>query len=267
MASSGLQFPSLDQAIAGFENANTSYNNPMAIQAGPLANSYGATGVAPNGLATFANPSQSYAAGDSILGNLFDQGDSLAQALETYSGLSAGSQTLTNYTNYVSNQTGISANEIPPVENSSYGAVTGGSVSLDTDGNGTILLSPSSAYPELLPGIPSPFNVQQAPAAMSATATLGQNPSNMIPGDPLGNLAGLSAPLQSSIANASQNSGLTSFLSSISSWLTSSTAGFSFGRIGLFLLALIVIAGAVFSFKPVRDVATSAARVGAMAAA
>lgn len=231
MGSSLLQFPQIDSAIAGFENSNPAYNNPMAIQAGSYATNYGATGVAPNGLAIFSNPGQSNAAGDALLANFFDSGQNLSQALQSYTGLDTGSPTLTNYTNYVSQNSGIGLNEIPPVAAMA--------------GNTNQITAADYALPNL-PGVPNPFNPQQA-----------QQIVNAAPGGGASAYTALNAMGVTGNTPANPFSGVADSITGLKNWLSGSTSGFSFGRIGLFVLALIVIAGGIFALKPVERLTQS----------
>jgi len=237
-----LAFPTLDASISQFENSNPSYNNPMAVQGGAYANSYGAVGTAPNGLAIFQSGSQSLAAGDQLLQNYFNQGQNLSQAIQTYSGLPSGSPALANYTSSVSQQTGIGLNEIPAIENTSPQL--------------SDVTSASYGTPAGIPGIPSPFNPSQA---------------QQIAGVPSGGVAGWSTggigqgtTGAANPAIPSSTLSITNPLTSLQNWLSGATSGFSFGRIGLFLLALIVIAGGVFMFKPTQEVVGRVARAAAV---
>lgn len=228
MGSLSLAFPSLDAAVSQFENANPAYNNPMGVQAGAYASTYGSVGVAPNGLAIFPTSEAGMQAGDGLFGNLFNAGDNLSQAIQTYTGLPTNSPSYQNYVSLVSGQTGIDPSEIPPVQNSS------------TSG---------------LPGIPAPFNpanassiVAAAPGGGPTAYTAGAAAMNSVLGP-----SGSSAP-------GGTSGTISGLLSSISGWLTGSTSGFSFGRIGLFALALIVIAGGVFAFRPIQNVTNAVSR-------
>ncbi len=238
MGSSPLQFPALDAAIAGFENSTSAYNNPMAIQAGSFANSYGAVGTAPNGLAIFSDPSQSNAAGDALLGNLFNVGDNLSQALQNYTGLSTGNPVLTNYTNYVSQQSGIGLNEIPAVQSANTNEVTPANYTLPN-----------------YPGIPNPFN--PATASQTISATPGGGATAWTAAADVASHAGLLDDDSGTSSGSGSGSGISGIFSGLQNWLSSSTSGFSFGRIGLFVLALIVIAAGVFALKPIERIAES----------
>lgn len=107
MSSPTLQFPSLDAALAKFENANPAYNNPGAIQAGYFASRMGATGTTPNGLATFPSFEAGQTAEDTLIQHYSDAGLDLNSLVAKWSGLPEG-QNLTNYQNSVAADTGAS---------------------------------------------------------------------------------------------------------------------------------------------------------------
>jgi hypothetical protein len=107
----GLNFPSLDSAIARFENVNPALNNPGGVTQQtanyywPGATSAAGPGSSCPGCAVFPSFEAGQQAQDAIVTGLANSGLSLADFIHQYSG--ATGQTLQNYTNLVSQSTGI----------------------------------------------------------------------------------------------------------------------------------------------------------------
>lgn len=101
-----LTFPTIDSAIAGFEQSNPLYNNPMAVQAGAFATSFGCSGTAGNGLAICPDKGTGFDMGDSLLSRYSSQGLTLGDAINKWA---TGSTTgdAGSYPGYVGQKTGL----------------------------------------------------------------------------------------------------------------------------------------------------------------
>jgi hypothetical protein len=218
MATSGLQFPNLDAAIAAFEGYGTAgtvatrQNNPGNLVAGPFSSSYGGTGT-PGSIATFPNAAAGLAAEDALVQQYESQGYSVGELINAWAPSTAPGNSpasTQNYTNYVSQQLGVS----PTTPLSSLA----GSTSAST--------APASS--------------------LSNAATIGTQLLNSLLGSniPATIATGTPTPLPSS-----------------------TLFGVSFGRIGGFILGFVLIVGAIYLFKPVRETVGNIATKGAKATA
>ena len=108
-------------------------------------------------------------------------------------------------------------------------------------------------------------------------ATLGSGPAAVANGIPTFSVTGYSTPLSSNPVTSSPTSGLGSILGQAGSFLGGPITaagsgnlfggnllgGISYGRIGAFLLGLILIAGGIYLFKPAQTIINTTLKSGA----
>jgi hypothetical protein len=115
MGTSPLMFPSIDNAIAGFEGfgiAGSSAqinNNPGNLVYAPWESAYGGV-PGSSGFASFPDPISGLSATDHLVQTYANQGDSLSQLLNSWAGPQYPGntqQSYNNYVNYAANATGL----------------------------------------------------------------------------------------------------------------------------------------------------------------
>jgi hypothetical protein len=234
VATTGLQFPGIDAAIAAFEGYNTQgtiaqrQNNPGNLVAGTFASTYGGTG-SPGQIATFPTAAQGAAAEDALIQNYAEQGYSIQDLINTWAPATAPGntpQSTQNYINFVANAAGVSpTTSLEALAPSN----TSGSIATVLPNLG------SSTVPTSNLGLPqtAPYNLQNQPLycnipGVGLFASACQ--ASQVPGNPFVNSAGQT----------------TCGISNISGCFS----GFSWGRIGAFVLGILLVIGAVFLFKP-----------------
>lgn len=112
-------FSALDTAISQFEGFGntqtaptiTNGNNPGAVQFGPLAQSYGATGAGPNGAALFGSLDEGLNALHAVESNVFGSGATSPDAFVT---AYEGGVSVPAYSQYIASQLGIGATDAIP---------------------------------------------------------------------------------------------------------------------------------------------------------
>lgn len=222
MGTTGLQFPSVDNAIAKFEgfgipgSVATRTNNPGNIAAGDFATQHGAIGNQ-NGFAVFQDPTSGTAAEDALVSLYAQKGASISDLISSWSPATAPGNTAQgtqNYIDYVSSALGVPSNT--PLSSVSGGAT---------------------------------------PPIASSTSAPTQNVWQRI----LNGFTGGASLLKDPNALAGAITG------TAASGLQTST-GFSYGRIGAFLLGFILIVGGIYLFKPVQEVVHATARNAVKAA-
>jgi hypothetical protein len=152
-----LNFPSLDAAIASFENVNPLYNNPGGIQSGPYAAKYGGTPVG-SGVASFPTAAAGQAAQDALITSKVNANPNLtlSDLINSWAPGNAPGNTpagTQSYLDYVANQTGLPA--------------TGPVASLGPGGTAPFIPGTNVPYPA--PGTPV---LSSAPTAGTAGAWL-----------------------------------------------------------------------------------------------
>jgi hypothetical protein len=129
MSSLSLNYPALDKAMSEFERTNPDYNNPGAIMFGDFAQSYGATGAGPTGLAKFPTPAQGYAAEDALIGSYARKGFTLRDLINKWAPPTAkgnSTESTNNYVNSVAGKVGASPDtKISDIVSGVLGTLTG----------------------------------------------------------------------------------------------------------------------------------------------
>jgi hypothetical protein len=105
-----VDFSGILSWIKQFENSNTSYNNPAAIQAGTFATNNGAVGTAGNGLAIFPDSQTGMNAANNLLNTPGYSGLSLEQTLNKWQ--TGNANTPGQYTQSLLNKSGLSGNSL-----------------------------------------------------------------------------------------------------------------------------------------------------------
>lgn len=254
-------FSAIDQAIAAFEGFGkagtlaTVNNNPGNIIGGQFATNHGATSVDANGFAVFPDAGTGVGAEDALVTYYANKGATIQDLISSWAPPTApgNSSTATNnYINYVSGIVGVSP--------------------------GTPVSQTSGLGQSAILGTPSTL---ASPLGTGATPVTPQNPldpmtslTNMLVGTATGNtgLMASGAAGASNVASTLTNAIGAAVTAGINgsnpfSAFTSALSGFSYPRVGAFLLGLIVVAGGIYLFKPVQQVVSSGIKKGTAALA
>lgn len=134
----GLQFPSLDSAIADFEGFNTPgtiaqrQNNPGDLGWGQFAIEHGATGLGDKGIAVFPDAQTGTAAEDALVNYYAGQGASIQDLISAWAPPTApgnSPEATQNYIDYVTKKLGVSPST--PVSSLSGGSSQNASIGGD----------------------------------------------------------------------------------------------------------------------------------------
>lgn len=110
MGSSTLQFPSLDAAIARFENVDVSHNNPGGLQFNSYTQSLGATSGTAGGLANFPTMESGTSAEDALVKHYADAGYTLQDMMNLWAPSSVPGNNPGNEISSIAKDTGFDPN-------------------------------------------------------------------------------------------------------------------------------------------------------------
>lgn len=235
MSSSAFAFPSLDSAIANFENTKPSYNNPGGIMPGTFATSEGASGVAPNGIATFPDYTSGQTALDDLVQQYASQGATPASLINAWAPPTApgnSPESTSNYINSVASQTGLDPNTPIPGQALAYDVPP---QSAPSGGAGSFI----SGLGTVVGGI---LNIGAGTVVGNVTAGGVITAGNAVTG------------LESSVSSIG---GILGQITGIANTFTSLFKNWSFGRVGTITAGVLVLGGGLLLLRPVRDTVTS----------
>lgn len=115
-----LQFPSLDSAIAQFENVDPSHNNPGGLQYNTYTQGLGASSGTPGGLANFPDLATGQSAEDALVQHYANNGYTLQDMISTWAPGSVPGNNPGNETASIASSTGF--NPAAPVSSMSGGS-------------------------------------------------------------------------------------------------------------------------------------------------
>ena len=235
--SSPLKYQNIDTGIAALEGFGTPgtlatvNNNPGNIIPGSFATQYGATSTN-GGFAVFPTAAQGAAAEDALVGYYANQGDTIEQLVNAWVPPNAPGNTpaqTTAYANNLASYLGVSGST-PITEASQIGL------------NQTL-------------NVPTTLQSPLGTGVTPVTGSLTNNPLGTAGSTSSSGLGNVLGAIGSGIGNAfgvSSGGGLGSLL----------IPGFTWGRVGAFLLGIIVVAGAIYLFKPAQNAINTAVKRG-----
>jgi hypothetical protein len=257
-----LNYPSVDNAIAGFEGFGTvgtiaqRQNNPGNVSCGSFAGSYGGI-CGTNNIANFPTLDQGTAAEDALVSQYANKGATLASMLQQWAPPNAPGntpQSTANYINYVSSQLGVDPST--PVTSLAATSIQGG---VSEGPAASSISSPnwwSLALDSILSG-GSTSGVGAAAAAGNAVGSAGLGTAKCDLAAVLTGTVGGQGPIGSGTSAVSQ-AALQACMASAAP--TGLFAGFSWGRVLAVVIGVAFVGGGLMLWKPVQETVVSGAK-------